>query len=91
MQFGDTVLASKAHCFGEPKALQCWIGEEMSKKLEKLLELARKHEITPEERDAQVRSFAYGNTHFENEAITKADIDNAMKSLQTERESPDRS
>ena len=63
----------------------------MSKKLEKLIELARKHEVTPEERDAQVRSFAYGNTHFENEAITKADIDNAMKSLLAERELPVRS
>lgn len=50
----------------------------MSSKLENLLELA--------ERDAQIRSFAYGNVHLENEAITKADIDNAMKSLQTERE-----
>ena len=63
----------------------------MSNKLKKLLELARKHKTTPEEHDAQVRSFAYGNTHFENEAITKADIDNAMKSLKTERESPVRS
>ena len=63
----------------------------MSDKLKKLIELARKHKVTPEERDAQVRSFAYGNTHFENEAITKTDIDDAMKSLQTERESPVRS
>lgn len=63
----------------------------MSDKLTKLIELARKHEMTSEERDAQVRSFAYGNTHFENEAITKADIDEAMKSLQTEREPPVRS
>jgi hypothetical protein len=63
----------------------------MSKKLEKLLELARKHKMTPEEHDSQVRSFAYGNTHFENEAITKADIDSAMESLHTEREPPVRS
>jgi len=60
----------------------------MSDKLKMLIELARKYKITPEERDAQVRSFAYGNTHFENESITKGDIDDAMKSLQTERESP---
>jgi hypothetical protein len=53
----------------------------MAKDLEYLIELARKHQITPEEHDAQVRSFAYGNTHFENEAITRADIDRAVDSL----------
>ena len=58
----------------------------MSKTLEQLIELARKHHMTPEERNAQVKSFAYGNTHFENAAITKTHIDEAMKSLQTERE-----
>jgi hypothetical protein len=60
----------------------------MAKNLEELLKIARTHKITPEERDAQVRSFAYGNTHLENEAITKTDIDNAMKSLQSKREPP---
>jgi hypothetical protein len=60
----------------------------MAKNLEELLKIARTHKITSEERDAQVRSFAYGNTHLENEAITKTDIDNAMKSLQSKREPP---
>ena len=59
----------------------------MDKNLQHLIDLARKHETTPLERDAQVRSFAYGNTHIENASITKADIDRAMTSLQTERES----
>jgi hypothetical protein len=59
----------------------------MDNSLQHLIELARKHEITPLERDAQVRSFAYGNTHIENESITKADIEQAMTSLQTESES----
>ena len=53
----------------------------MSKDVQYLIELARKHEITTEEHDAQVRSFAYGNTHFENEAITRADIDQAVNAL----------
>ncbi|HEY7391884.1 MAG TPA: hypothetical protein VH640_25430 [Bryobacteraceae bacterium] len=53
----------------------------MANNLEYLIELARKHQITPEEHDAQVRSFAYGNTHFENETITRADIDRAVDSL----------
>jgi hypothetical protein len=56
-------------------------------KLQKLIEQARRHKMSPAERDAQVRSFAYGNTHLENEAITKADIDRAMTSLKEERES----
>ncbi|MBZ5635936.1 MAG: hypothetical protein LAO55_22635 [Acidobacteriia bacterium] len=59
----------------------------MDKNLQHLIDLARKHEITPSERDAQVRSFAYGNAHIENESITTADIDRAMTLLQTERES----
>jgi hypothetical protein len=50
-------------------------------KLHRLIESARRHKMTAEERDAQVRSFAYGNTHLENAAITKSDIDRAMTSL----------
>jgi hypothetical protein len=53
----------------------------MSSGLEYLIDLARKHEITPEEHDAQIRSFAYGNTHLENETITRADVDKAVDSL----------
>jgi hypothetical protein len=49
--------------------------------LELLIELARKHEMTADERDAQVRSFTYGNTHFENESITREDVDRAVTSL----------
>jgi hypothetical protein len=60
----------------------------MPKKLESLIELARQYRMMREEQDAQVRSFAYGNTHFENQAITKADIDEAMYSLRAERDKP---
>jgi hypothetical protein len=49
--------------------------------LELLIELARKHEMTADECDAQVRSFTYGNTHFENESITREDVDRAVTSL----------
>ena len=58
----------------------------MDKNLQHLIDMARRHTITPAEHEAQIRSFAYGNTHIENEAITKADIDRAMTSLQSERE-----
>lgn len=57
----------------------------MNSDLEYLIEWAKKHQITEEEKTAQVRSFAYGNTHFENDRITKADIDQAMETLEKER------
>lgn len=53
----------------------------MSKSLQQLIEIARQHHITPEEHDAQVRSFTYGNTHFENETITRLDVDQAVEAL----------
>jgi hypothetical protein len=62
----------------------------MDTNLQYLIDQARKHKITSEEREAQIRSFAYGNTRIENKAITKAHIDRAMTSLQSERE-PSRS
>lgn len=61
-------------------------GGKMASELERLIELARHHQITPEEHDAQVRSFAFGNTHFENPTITRADIDKAVDTLQKDEE-----
>lgn len=52
----------------------------MDQKLERLIELARKHKITPSEQEAQIRSFTYGNTHLENDAITREDVDKAVSS-----------
>jgi len=42
----------------------------MTKELEELVERARKIEMTPDQVTAQRQSFAYGNTHIENERIT---------------------
>jgi hypothetical protein len=53
----------------------------MDQNLQKLIELARKHKITPEEHQAQVRSFTYGNTHLENSSITREEVDIAVTSL----------
>ena len=36
------------------------------KDLQFLIDAAKKHKITEEECDAQIRSFTYGNTHLEN-------------------------
>jgi len=64
----------------------------MSQNLQYLLDIARKyrekHAFSPEERQTQVRSFAYGNTRLENDEITKHDIDNAVESLHSECEHP---
>ena len=49
--------------------------------LEQLIELARKHTITREEHQAQVRSFVYGNTHLENESITRDEVARVIDTL----------
>jgi hypothetical protein len=57
----------------------------MPTNLELLIEMARNHKMTASEREAQVRSFAYGNTHFENATITRADVDRAVDTLKSEK------
>lgn len=42
----------------------------MTKELQDLVERARKIEMTSDQITAQRQSFAYGNTHIENERIT---------------------
>ena len=49
--------------------------------LESLLEHARTHEWTPEERIAQVISFAYGNVKLHNPAITREDVERIYEQL----------
>tara|TARA_R110002096_G_scaffold423452_1_gene630572 strand:+ start:32875 stop:33057 length:183 start_codon:yes stop_codon:yes gene_type:complete len=49
----------------------------MSTDLNTLLEMARKVDVSAEEREAQRRSFAYGNAHIENDRITRQSIDEA--------------
>jgi hypothetical protein len=56
----------------------------MSHSLQILLDVARTVRMTPEEREQQRRSFAYGNTKIENERITKATIEEAAKALAAE-------
>ena len=47
----------------------------MTDALKKLLEAAKTVNPTPEQREEQRRSFVYGNTHLENELITREMID----------------
>ena len=51
-------------------------------KLETFLDIARDRQNTVAEQEAQRRSFAYGNTHFENETITRDVVDKAAEDLQ---------
>jgi hypothetical protein len=54
---------------------------QMSEELSKLLEMARKVEMTPEQAEEQRRSFAYGNTKIENDSITWDRINRAAETL----------
>ena len=53
----------------------------MSTKLEDLLTTSRSRPVSETELEAQRRSFAFGNTHFENEQITRETIDRAADAL----------
>ncbi|MDP2983940.1 MAG: hypothetical protein Q8O92_11500 [Candidatus Latescibacter sp.] len=53
----------------------------MSEELKKLLEAARHVEISSPDAERQRRSFAYGNTKFENERITRVTVDRAAEEL----------
>ena len=53
----------------------------MTKQLQDLLEAAKKVVPTPEEKEQQRRSFAYGNTANENPRITRQMIDQAADAI----------
>jgi hypothetical protein len=53
----------------------------MTDALKKLLEAAKTAKPTPEHREQQRRSFVYGNTHFENELITREMVDREAEEL----------
>jgi hypothetical protein len=49
--------------------------------LKNLIEAAKTAKPTPEQREQQRRSFVYGNTHFENELITREMVDREAEKL----------
>ena len=57
----------------------------MTKDLQELVERARKIEMTPEQIGEQRRSFAYGNTHIENERITRKMVNDLDSRLQAQK------
>jgi len=53
----------------------------MTKQLQDLLEAAQRVVLTPEEKEQQRRSFAYGNTKIENPRITREMVDQEAEAL----------
>jgi hypothetical protein len=53
----------------------------MTEDLKALIEAAKKVTPTPEHREEQRRSFAYGNTAYENDRITREMIDRQAEKL----------
>lgn len=49
--------------------------------LEQLIAAARFKVVSAPEREAQRRSFAYGNTHIENSRITRETVDEQAEAL----------
>jgi hypothetical protein len=58
----------------------------MTDALKDLIEAAKKAKPTPEQREQQRRSFAYGNAAFENELITREMIDREAEKLSREND-----
>jgi hypothetical protein len=55
----------------------------MPTRLQQLLDEARNRVMTPEEKEEQRRSFAYGNTKIENPRITREMVDEAADKIGT--------
>lgn len=54
----------------------------MPEDLEKMLKAAKRAPMTNEDREAQRRSFAYGNAHIENERVTRSMVDKAADRIE---------
>jgi hypothetical protein len=53
----------------------------MSEHLQELLEAASKAPMSDADKEAQRRSFAYGNAHIENERVTREMVDEAADKI----------
>jgi hypothetical protein len=59
----------------------------MTDHLQELVEAARRSPFSADEREAQRRSFAYGNTKIENQRITRQMIDEQAEELKQANQS----
>lgn len=53
----------------------------MSEHLQKLIDASRGRSMSESEKEAQRRSFAYGNAHIENARVTRAMVNEAADKL----------
>lgn len=53
----------------------------MSEHLQRLIDASRGRSMSDSEKEAQRRSFAYGNAHIENARVTKAMVNEAADKL----------
>ncbi|BDA82625.1 hypothetical protein Sa4125_01670 [Aureimonas sp. SA4125] len=53
----------------------------MTRNFEAMLEAAKKVETSPQDREQQRRSFAYGNTAYENGNITREMVDRQAEEM----------
>lgn len=51
----------------------------MIRRIDEIIEKAAKVKMSDEEKEAQRRSFAYGNAHIENEKVTWEMVDKAAR------------
>lgn len=56
-------------------------GEVTATELQQLLDAAKKIEISPEEKEEQRRSFAFGNANIENPRVTREIVDEEAEAL----------
>jgi hypothetical protein len=65
---------------------ECQEANMVERALESLLEAAKKARPSERQREEQRRSFAYGNTAFENKLITREMINQQAESIARERD-----
>jgi hypothetical protein len=53
----------------------------MSEDLQKLIDASRAHQMSDDEKEAQRRSFAFGNAKIENDHVTREMVDEAAERL----------
>lgn len=53
----------------------------MNARLNELIEATKTQQMSERQKEAQRRSFAYGNAHIENERVTKEMVDEAAEKI----------
>jgi hypothetical protein len=58
----------------------------MNTRLQELIEASRSQPMSDSQKEAQRRSFAYGNAHIENDRVTRAMVDEAAEKMTRPRQ-----